>query len=1091
MSASNRFVVRYCLHADSWQELPLAEGQTTLGRDPDCTLHLVEPGVSRHHARLTLTPHGLWLTDLGSTYGTQIDGRPLPPRRETPLLPGQTFTIGQFTLVVERAAAASSPASAPSPATLTLRWKNNEQTFTFDLSAHALRLGRLADNDIVVPIPTVSARHARIESAADGQIVVRDLGSTNGLLRGGRRVSACALAPGEKVNIGVDVELEYSVPVDLTVLRVMAPSPVAASVSVSETVVGTAPLGPGAWARSLNLADHEQATFGRAPDNHVVLDHPLVSRYHAVVERMGTRYRLRDLRSVNGVFVNGERIGAEIWLKERDEVRIGPYAFHLTSTALQARPEPGLQLDAIGLNRRISRRANLLQDISLSIHPQEFIAIVGMSGAGKTTLLDALSGYRPATHGQMLAHGMSLYRHYDLFRNDIGYVPQRDIVHGELTPESALDYAARLRMPPDTATAERRRRVKEVLDDLGLTECKDTLIAKLSGGQVKRVSIGVELLTKPRLFYLDEPTSGLDPGTEFEMMKLLRRLADQGRTVILVTHATKNVMLCDKVIFMAPGGYLAYFGPPEAALAYFDAHRTPRERREKEIEFDDIYRILGDDSRGSPADWAGRFRASPGYAEATPAAVAPRPGPPPPKAVKQHSPISSLRQFAILSARNLRILYQDKVSLALMLAVAPLLSAEDFVWGRQMLDPVAGNAVNVMKMWFLTSVTAVLVGTVSSVREIVKETAIYKRERAVGLRVLPYVLSKVWVGLVLAVYQAIVILAFRAFFVDLGLPTAQSYLALFVTLILGILSGYLLGLAISAAAPSQNAAMFIMVGVFVPQLLFGGALLPLDPIPGGEQISIGMPTRWIFEGFVRATGLGDPLAADACWALPKAERLGLTAAAKAGCTCMGANLFARCGNFPGLLSPDFFGDDARRALAQAQPVEPPQPTAYPSPTPLPSPTSLPTPTPLPTAEPPPVPANPAQFRAYLATAQAQGNTYREATTAQFEEYRRAGKAQGDEYGDALQAQGDEYATRRLAQFDDYAEAMRAYGDERAAWEASREKAIRSAEGLLGSLYDNYHRAFRGSLLSRWGALIAIMSGLLILVVVFQRRKDAV
>src|SRR5262249_32093625 len=208
---------------------------------------------------------------------------------------------------------------------------------------------------------------------------------------------------------------------------------------------------------------------------------------------------------------------------------------------------------------------------------------------------------------------------YDLFRGEIGYVPQRDIVHMELTPQSALDYAAQLRMPPDTTRAERQGRVQEVLADLDLGERKSAPISQLSGGQLKRVSIGVELLTKPRLFFLDEPMSGLDPGTEYEMMKLLRQLADQGRTVVLITHATKNVMLCDKVAFLARGGYLSYFGPPDAALAYFDQYRTARERREKEMEFDDIYSILDDPRRGTPAEWAARFESMrPGPAAGAP-----------------------------------------------------------------------------------------------------------------------------------------------------------------------------------------------------------------------------------------------------------------------------------------------------------------------------------------------------------------------------------------------------------------------------------------------------------------------------------------
>jgi len=212
--------------------------------------------------------------------------------------------------------------------------------------------------------------------------------------------------------------------------------------------------------------------------------------------------------------------------------------------------------------------------------------------------MDAIAGYRPASHGEVYIKGIHVYKNYDSIRNHIGYVPQRDIIHMELTVYQALDYAAKLRMPMDTTPAERHKRIMEVLNDLDLAQRKDVQVSRLSGGQQKRVSIGVELLTKPGLFFLDEPTSGLDPGTETAFMQLMRRLADQGRTIVLITHATKNVMLADKVVFLARGGYLAWFGPPDEALRYFDEYRSERERRTSSMEFDQIYNILEDAGRG-------------------------------------------------------------------------------------------------------------------------------------------------------------------------------------------------------------------------------------------------------------------------------------------------------------------------------------------------------------------------------------------------------------------------------------------------------------------------------------------------------------
>jgi ABC transport system ATP-binding/permease protein len=273
----------------------------------------------------------------------------------------------------------------------------------------------------------------------------------------------------------------------------------------------------------------------------MVLNHPNVSRYHAVIERMGTRSRLIDLHSANGVYINGTPVKEMTWLKPGDDIKIGPYKISFTGNELKrSLAAESYKIDVLGINKWVSKTVKLIKDINISIGENEFVALVGMSGAGKSTLMDAINGFRPATDGKVLINGTDLYQNYGMFRDDIGNVPQKDIVHTELTPETALDYAAQLRMPADTSAQERKNAVNETLEDLGMTFKKDVPISRLSGGQLKRVSIGVELLTKPRLFFLDEPTSGLDPGTEYEMMKLLRRLADQGRTIMIILMPPKT-----------------------------------------------------------------------------------------------------------------------------------------------------------------------------------------------------------------------------------------------------------------------------------------------------------------------------------------------------------------------------------------------------------------------------------------------------------------------------------------------------------------------------------------------------------------------
>src|SRR6059058_395077 len=233
------------------------------------------------------------------------------------------------------------------------------------------------------------------------------------------------------------------------------------------------------------------------------------------------------------------------------------------------------RIDCINITKIVKNRSGggsikLLDDIGLTIQPNEFVGLLGPSGAGKSTLMDALNGMRPASSGFVLINNLDLYRHLDSLKQSIGYVPQDDIIHRELTVYRTLYYVARLRLSRDVSGREIDQIVNEVMDVTGLSERRDVPVAQLSGGQRKRVSIAVELITKPSVIFLDEPTSGLDPATEEKIMRLFRQIAESGRTVILTTHAMENVRLFDKIIVLMRGR-LVFFGKPEDALAHLGA----------------------------------------------------------------------------------------------------------------------------------------------------------------------------------------------------------------------------------------------------------------------------------------------------------------------------------------------------------------------------------------------------------------------------------------------------------------------------------------------------------------------------------------
>jgi ABC-type multidrug transport system ATPase subunit len=326
----------------------------------------------------------------------------------------------------------------------------------------------------------------------------------------------------------------------------------------------------------LLFARKDRIVAGRAADCDICLPHPTVSRYHAQLERLPEGLRLRDLGSVNGITVGGQRLVDAVLVQEGERVGIGPFLFTLKGGVIHALDSSrSLRLEARKLEKVVPTKhgpRKLLDDINLVVEPGEFISLLGPSGSGKSTLMDSLNGRRRATGGQVLANGEDFYRHFNSFRQSLGYVPQKDIVHTQLTVYRALYYTASLRLPIDSEAAELATRVEEVLREMEMEKHRDTYIADLSGGQIKRVSLGAELLAHPCLLYIDEATSGLDAGTEAKMMKLFRKMSDEGRSIICITHNVDNVDRCHLALILARGRMM-YYGPPDQAPKFFQVHR--------------------------------------------------------------------------------------------------------------------------------------------------------------------------------------------------------------------------------------------------------------------------------------------------------------------------------------------------------------------------------------------------------------------------------------------------------------------------------------------------------------------------------------
>ncbi|MFE6409224.1 FHA domain-containing protein [Streptomyces sp. NPDC057837] len=695
-------------------------------------------------------------------------------------------------------------------------------------------VGRDPSSDIVLDDDRVSWHHAVLRPE-DGHWTLEDENSTNGTYADGLRVHARDVGPGSVIRFGSPADGPRVV-----LTGRPAPAPERPSAVSMPALTGTyrAPT-------TVRPLPSRTVRIGRASDNDLVIDDLVVSRRHAELRALpdGT-YEITDLGSHNGTYLNGSPVTTAP-VGPGDIVGIGHSAFCLVGDQLQEYVDTGeVSLDVQDLAVSVDRgRKTLLDHVSFPVGEKCLLAVVGPSGAGKSTLLNALTGQRPAGHGTVLYDGRDLYRDYAELRQRIGLVPQDDILHSQLTVRKALSYAAELRFPQDTAKAERRARVDEVIRELGLEQRAGQPVHSLSGGQRKRVSVALELLTKPSLLFLDEPTSGLDPGMDRSVMHMLRGLADDGRTVIVVTHSVLSLDVCDRLLVLAPGGRTAYYGPPEDALPYFGFEQWPEAFEAFE--------------RDTERDWAGDYLASPHHrryvADATAQPPQPRSEPvviaPPPR------PRSRSAQLGTLVRRYASALGADRTFLIIMIALP-------FVMGV-MARALAGGKLTsetAMNALLILCVGAVLTGAANAVRELVKERVIYQRERAVGLSRSAYLMSKVVVLGVVTVLQAVVLTLVALLGVDLNAPGGEGVLMpplveITVAVALLAFTAMMLGLLVSALVRKEEVTMPLLVLIAIVQVVFCGALLKLDGVPGLEQLGWLVPARWALAAMAGTVGL--------------------------------------------------------------------------------------------------------------------------------------------------------------------------------------------------------------------------------------------
>lgn len=685
-----------------------------------------------------------------------------------------------------------------------------------------------AQNDIVIPIGTVSGSHGKIK-IQNGDIYVADLESSNGtyFFDGTQYVRMKPNKYYKKTRsdwiFRIDSQKKNS--------------------DHSAVVIFTNSETQGSW-QCMPL-DEGLSTIGRASDNTIVMKPPNFSRHHAGIYRRENHYMLVDYNSMNGVYVNGVRIRGQQEIHEKDMIQIAGSLFLLNNGKLMYQTTiSGVSLTLENICKTVghgSSRKRILNNVSCEIGNNEFVAIIGGSGAGKTTVMNAMSGFDSDISGRVYCNGIDLRRNFNTLKNMIGFVPQQDIIYENLTLQRMLYYTAKMKMPSDTSKAEIRARIHKVLEMVDLIQHAKTYIRKLSGGQKKRASIAVEMLADPGLFFLDEPTSGLDPDTEQSLMHTLAKLSkSEGKTIIMVTHTIQSIDLCDKVIFMGPGGKICYCGPPSEITNYFGKKSLV-----------EVYNELA----GNVDNWNGYFlqnyyiekqKMQPSAETSTQNSAA--------GMEKKGKQVSSFKQCLVLIARYFELIWNDKQRL-LLLFIQPIAIA--FLLAVVAVDDTFITYEDTRSIMFALSCSGIWIGLFNTIQEVCKERPILKREYMGNLRLWGYIVSKYVVQGVICFLQATLLVAIflrlMKHSAEAGLYFAKPGMEIWITMILTIFASASMGLIVSSLMKNGDRAMAVAPFVLIIQLLFSGVLFTLDGM--AEHVSKITVSRWAMECLGNITNL--------------------------------------------------------------------------------------------------------------------------------------------------------------------------------------------------------------------------------------------
>ncbi len=760
-----------------------------IGNDP-AKAHVVvkDPYVSKQHlAVIKDEADRIYVRDLHSRNGVFVNGKKLKPGQKVVVKPGDKVDLipgGHISMHIR-------PASSREESTTVLLDGDLKEKYC---------IGRNPDCDFHIPDDYVSSKHAFLFPKGNGRYLLIDNKSLNGTYVNGKLISKPVLInDGDLIGIGQHLFTAQDI--------------------VKKSVSGVVKRPKGRNISEL-LNQKPSVLIGRSKDADFIINDFSVSRRHAKITRENGRFFIEDLGSKNGTFVNGKRIKGKVLLRSNDEIRIAFEVFRIDGYSKNLSAYSAVR--ALGVSMKFKQKGkenHVLKPLEFSIPSKAFVALMGPSGCGKTTLMNILSGHLQPTEGRVFVHGLELSQHLDLIKQKVGYVPQDDIVHGELSVNDALFYAAKLRMNPDMSDEEIRMRIDVVCNQLKIPASKrNRLIKNLSGGERKRVSIAVELLNKPAVLFLDEPTSPLDPETIDSFLKAIKELTVTNETtVIMVTHKPSDLAYVDRVIFLGAGGYLTYYGNAEDLKTYFNAGNVTG-----------IYATLSNEA--SAGLWYQKWLKNRSEDRIINQPL---------REYKQRRP-SYLKQFYWLAKRYAHIKLNDRQNLLLLL-LQPLIIPLALVFIYRKLE---------IGLLFLMIITAIWFGVSNAAKEIVDEIPIYKRERMFNLAIGPYLLSKVSILSLIALLQSAIFVSIIYVGYKDDVLTLNHPLQMFWVMVLLIISASLLGLMLSSSFKTSESVMSVLPIVLIPQIIFAGVITKVDT-PSKELVSYLTHGRWGTELLAR------------------------------------------------------------------------------------------------------------------------------------------------------------------------------------------------------------------------------------------------